>query len=55
MTEDTDIDMTVVAGELAQDHVDLKNELRELADRLDDGDAADQWFAEQIRDILEGY
>jgi|GEM_PF-4130971 hypothetical protein len=31
MTKDqTDIDMTAVAAEIAQDHVDLKNDLREI-------------------------
>lgn len=51
----TDTNMTVVAAEIAQEHTDLKNELRDLADRLEDGDAPDQWFASELRDILEDY
>lgn len=51
----TDTDMTAVAAEIAQDHVDLKNELRDLADELEQGDAPDQWFAGKLREILDGY
>jgi hypothetical protein len=51
----TDTDMTAVAAEIAQEHVDLKNELRDLAEQLEDGNAPDQRLASKLREILEDY
>lgn len=48
----TDTDMTAVAAEIADGHVALKEGLLELADRLEDGDAPDQWFADELRSVL---
>jgi len=51
----SDTNMTDVAASIAQENVDLKNDLRDLIEKLDGGDAPDQWFADELRSILENY
>lgn len=56
MTDDSpQTNMTEVAAGIAQEHVDLKNDLRELIGQLEDGEAHDQWFARELQNILEDY